>query len=112
MQDLISQLLQTDPDKRLSAVETLHHPWLQQGDPDLDVYTEKEKQLIQREYMRLNLKLGQSNRVHSAMKSTSSRQGGVMMTPGSQMHLESEQILFTEHNLETRMGEEEPEKQN
>jgi serine/threonine protein kinase len=46
VQDLIAKLLQTDPDKRLSAVETLQHPWLQNGDPDLDVYTDKEKQLI------------------------------------------------------------------
>ena len=46
VQDLIRKLLQTNPDKRLSAVETLNHPWLQQGDPNLDVYTEKEKQLI------------------------------------------------------------------
>lgn len=35
-----------------------------------------------------------------------------MMSPNSQMHLDSEQILFTEHNLETRMGEEEPNLQN
>ena len=46
VQDLIRKLLQTNPDKRLSAVETLNHPWLQLGDPNLDVYTEKEKQLI------------------------------------------------------------------
>jgi len=76
---LIACLLQTDPEKRLSAVETLHHPWLQQGDPDLDVYTEKEKQLIQREYMRLNLKLGQNNRPSSLMKSgNQSRAQGTM----------------------------------
>lgn len=56
MRDLISKLLQTDPNKRLSAVETLSHPWLQKTNPDLDVYTEKEKQLIQKEYMRLNLR--------------------------------------------------------
>ena len=114
VQDLIRKLLQTNPDKRLSAVETLNHPWLQLGDPNLDVYTEKEKQLIQRDYMRLNLKLGQhhnNNRVQSGYKSTASGKVG-LMTPTSQMHLESEQILFTEHNLETRMGEEEPNLQN
>lgn len=81
MQDLIAKLLQTDPNKRLSAVETLHHPWLQSGDPDLDVYTDKEKQLIQREYMRLNLRRGQADRVHSAVKSNASRAGP--MTPSS-----------------------------
>ena len=44
VQDLIAKLLQTDPNKRLSAVETLNHPWLNQEiDADLDVYTEKEK---------------------------------------------------------------------
>ena len=43
VQDLISKLLQTDPNKRLSAVETLNHPWLQKAKPDLDVYTDKEK---------------------------------------------------------------------
>jgi len=78
VQDLIRSLLQTDPDKRLSAVETLHHPWLQSANPDLDVYTEKEKQLIQREYMRLNLKLsGHSYRILSGEKSSNSR----IMTP-------------------------------
>ena len=61
--------------------------------------------------MRLNLKLGQNQRIHSAAKSTASKPGS-MMSPNSQMHLDSEQILFTEHNLETRMGEEEPNLQN
>jgi len=46
VQDLINKLLQTDPNKRLSAVETLQHPWLGKTKSDLDVYTEKEKQLI------------------------------------------------------------------
>ena len=57
VQDLISKLLTTDPKKRLSAVEALQHPWFQDTSSDnLDIYTEKEKQLIQKEYLRLNLK--------------------------------------------------------
>ena len=62
--------------------------------------------------MRLNLKLGQhqNHRIMSGAKSSASKPG--LMTPTSQMNLESEQILFTEHNLETRMGEEEPNLQN
>lgn len=30
------------------------------------------------------------------------------MTPSSQLHQETEQILFTEHNLDTKIGDEEP----
>ena len=79
VQDLISKLLQTDPNKRLSAVETLHHPWIQACDDELDVYTDKEKQLIQREYMRLNLKIGSSYaRLHSGVKSNNASR---IMTP-------------------------------
>jgi len=44
---------------------------MQKYDGDLDVYTDKEKQLIQRDYMRLNLKLSsQTQRLSSAMKNT------------------------------------------
>ena len=68
---MIKSLLTVDPAKRLSAVEALSHPWMQKYDADLDVYTDKEKQLIQRDYMRLNLKLSsQTQRLSSAMKNT------------------------------------------
>ena len=56
VQDLIAKLLNTDPAKRLSAIEALQHPWFADYSPNLDIYTEKEKILIQKEYMRLNLK--------------------------------------------------------
>ena len=56
VQDLISKLLTVDPNKRLSAQEALQHPWLKAAPVEFDVYTDKEKQLIQKEYLRLNLK--------------------------------------------------------
>ena len=56
VQDLIAKLLTVDPNKRYSAVQALDHPWLKNAATEFDVYTEKEKQLIQKEYLRLNLK--------------------------------------------------------
>ena len=58
----------------------------------------------------LNLKLGQgSHRLESAVKSNQSRASRAgQATPNSQQIHETEQILFTEHNLETRIGEDEP----
>ena len=87
VQDLISKLLQTDPNKRLSAVDTLHHPWLQSTKEDLDVYTDKEKQLIQKEYMRLNLKLSQQNRLQSGVRTTGSR----LMSTQSHQHMQQQE---------------------
>lgn len=56
VKDLIKKMLHTDPTKRLSAVEVLEHPWLKSAPAEFDVFTDKEKALIQKEYMRLNLK--------------------------------------------------------
>ncbi len=56
VQDLIKKLLTVDQSKRLSAVQALEHPWLKDAPTEFDVFTEKEKNLIQKEYMRLNLK--------------------------------------------------------
>ena len=56
VQDLIKKLLNVDQSKRLSAVQALEHPWLKDAPTEFDVFTEKEKNLIQKEYMRLNLK--------------------------------------------------------
>ena len=64
--------------------------------------------------MRLNLKLGQGNhRLESASAAKSnysraSRAGLNNNNGNSQQINETEQILFTEHNLETKNGEEEP----
>ena len=43
VQDLIKKLLTVDPNKRLSALQALEHPWLKSAATDLDVYTDKEK---------------------------------------------------------------------
>ena len=48
--------MNVDPAKRLSAVQALEHPWLKDAPTEFDVFTEKEKNLIQKEYLRLNLK--------------------------------------------------------
>ena len=54
VRDLIAKLLTTDPDNRLTATEALAHPWLRDAPSTLDVFTEKEKSLILKEYQRLN----------------------------------------------------------
>ena len=43
VQDLIAKLLTVDPNKRLSAIQALDHPWLKNAQTEFDVYTEKEK---------------------------------------------------------------------
>lgn len=68
VKDLIKRLLTVDPAKRMSAVQVLEHPWLKDTPPDFDVFTDKEKTLIQKEYMRLNLK--KSHLKDSVAKST------------------------------------------
>ena len=78
---MIKSLLTVDPANRLSAVEALNHPWMQKYDGNLDVYTDKEKQLIQRDYMRLNLKLSNNgHRLSSALKSANNH-SRTQMTP-------------------------------
>ena len=37
--NLIEQLLEVDPKKRLSAYEVLSHPWLKDAPTDFDVFT-------------------------------------------------------------------------
>mmetsp|Transcript_42812 Transcript_42812/g.31277 ORF Transcript_42812/g.31277 Transcript_42812/m.31277 type:complete len:99 (-) Transcript_42812:558-854(-) len=53
--DLIGKLLQVDEKKRLSACEVLGHPWLKDAETDIDVFTQKEKDLINREYLQRNV---------------------------------------------------------
>jgi serine/threonine protein kinase len=48
-------LLQVDPRKRLSAVEVLSHPWLKDSKDELDVFTQKEKDVIHKEYLAKNI---------------------------------------------------------
>ena len=58
--------------------------------------------------MRLNLKLNNhGHRLSSALKSANNH-SRTQMTPQSHQHHETEQILFTEHNLDTKNGDEEP----
>ena len=44
--DLIKQLLEVDPRKRLSAYEVLSHPWLKDASDEMDIFTQKEKDTI------------------------------------------------------------------
>lgn len=53
--NLIHSLLQVDPRKRLSAVEVLSHPWLKDSKEELDVFTQKEKDVIHKEYLAKNI---------------------------------------------------------
>ena len=63
----MKKLLCVDPAKRLSAVQALEHPWLKDAPLDFDVFTEKEKNLIQKEYMRFNLKKSGNESVDSLL---------------------------------------------
>ena len=53
--DLIKQLLEVDPKKRLSAFEVLGHPWLKDAPLEFDIFTQKEKDTIFKEYLSKNL---------------------------------------------------------
>jgi serine/threonine protein kinase len=81
--NLIHSLLQTDPRKRLSAVEVLGHPWLKDAKEELDVFTQKEKDVIKKEYLSKNI---------DRIPKKEATGGGV----------EETEVVFTEHNLDTR----------
>lgn len=81
--NLIHSLLQVDPKKRLSAIEVLSHPWLKDCKEELDVFTQKEKDVIRKEYLSKNI-----DRVPSALQKESDT-------------VETE-VIFTEHNLDTK----------
>ncbi len=54
VKDLISKLLCVNPQKRLSAEEALKHPWFKDVKEVMqDVFTEKEKAIILKDYHRL-----------------------------------------------------------
>lgn len=53
--DLIAKLLTVDPKKRLCAYEVLGHPWLKDAEDTMDIFTQKEKDSIQREYISKNI---------------------------------------------------------
>ena len=53
--NLIHSLLCVDPRKRLSAVEVLSHPWLKDAKDEIDVFTQKEKDVIHKEYLAKNI---------------------------------------------------------
>jgi len=82
VKDLIAKLLTLDPERRLTATSALAHPWLQDAPDSLDVFTEKEKDLVLRDYRRLNPQIKKD-----------------------------EEVLITEYNLETAGNEDEPEDQ-
>ena len=56
MKDLISKLLCVNPLKRLTAEEALKHPWFKDVKEVMqDVFTEKEKAIILKDYHRLSI---------------------------------------------------------
>lgn len=62
VKDLIIKLLQVDPQKRLSAEETLMHPWLQNAPSIIsELFTENEKCLNLQDYHRLKQEMQSSN---------------------------------------------------
>jgi len=84
--NLIHSLLTVDPRKRLSAVEVLSHPWLKDCKAELDVFTQKEKDVIHKEYLSKNI-----DRVRAKDR-----------LMGTGQLLDDPEVVFTEHNLDTR----------
>lgn len=80
MKDLINKLLCVNTQKRLSAGEALKHPWFKDVKEVMqDVFTEKEKAIILKDYHRLIIQ----NRIFSCAD-----------------RMETD-ILLTEHPLDT-----------
>jgi serine/threonine protein kinase len=67
-ESLIHSLLTVDPRKRLSAVEVLSHPWLKDAKVELDVFTQKEKDVIHKEYLSKNIDRGHQAKAREAEK--------------------------------------------
>ena len=40
---LLRQMLETDPDKRISIRKILDHPWFKDMDPNLEIFNKEEK---------------------------------------------------------------------
>jgi len=85
--NLIHSLLTVDPRKRLSAVEVLSHPWLKDCKAELDVFTQKEKDVIHKEYLSKNIDRVRAKEVN--LQGTGTLQ-------------DDPEVIFTEHNLDTR----------
>lgn len=89
--DLISKLLQTDVKKRLSAYEVLGHPWLKDANVEMDIFTQKEKDLIQKEYLSKNIDRQNRN--------------SIIQQPTHQQTNQDTEALFTEHKLDTQTSD-------
>jgi serine/threonine protein kinase len=85
--NLIHSLLQVDPRKRLSAVEVLSHPWLKDAKDEMDIFTQKEKDVIHKEYLAKNIDRTQQPRKD--------------FNDTNLLHQDTE-VIFTEHNLDTK----------
>lgn len=46
----MKKMIEVNVSKRLSANEVLAHPWLKDVDPEIDIFDEQEKQLIQKDF--------------------------------------------------------------
>ena len=86
--DLVNKCLTVDPKKRLSAIEILGHPWLKDAPLAMDVFTQKEKDVIEREYLSKNL----DRTVRLEQKSNPANH--------------DTEPVFTEHYLDTQTGKE------
>jgi len=85
--DLIEKLMQVDPKKRLSAIEALSHPWFKNTTETMEIFTQKEKDLIHKEYLSKNF--DRSVRLEQKLLQT---------------HPDTDPV-FTEHYLDTKSNE-------
>lgn len=85
VKDLIAKLLTVDPLQRLSAAEALKHPWLSDCPAVMNLFTDKEQQIIQSDYRRLCNLPGGADDVE-----------------------ESNSMMLTEHPLDTMKNEDLP----
>jgi serine/threonine protein kinase len=74
-----------DPQQRLSAAEALKHPWLSDCPAVMNLFTDKEQQIIQSDYRRLCNLPGGADDVE-----------------------ESNSMMLTEHPLDTMKNEDLP----
>lgn len=48
---LLRQMLETDPSKRISIKKILEHPWILQADPQLEIFSPEEKDIVKKEFI-------------------------------------------------------------
>jgi serine/threonine protein kinase len=53
---LLRSMLETDPNKRISIRKILEHPWIQSGDPEFEIFSQEEKEIVKKEFIYNNPK--------------------------------------------------------